>query len=548
MASRTYVKQSNDIWVISLSIDRATIQMLSLVTLLVVAAFLRLYQLGAESFWTDEVTMMYATHSGMEGVMQEIYGGRPSLFVILGYHWLNIFGTTEFSARLLSVVCGTAAVMALYQVGKELFNHRVGFIAAIIMTFVEFHVYQSQNYRYYAVYMIVMLLSFLYLNRFLRTGKKIYLIPYVAASILTFYAHGHGMLVVFGQGVFFLLQIWRYRPRIVYWIISEIVIFAGILPGLFITFRDFFSAQTDTASGMFTPATWIDLPTPFSLVRSLVRFIFYTPNYINFTILMIAIGFIVAFTWIFIRHTGFRTWLSNVKLLPNSLKNSLASDNKSLIFVLCWFIFPLILPFALSFIVAPMYVDRYVLAASPAFYLLIAFTLYQFRRIVPEAIIVGALLIMLIPGLYTYYYQAPVNEQWRDIAAYLEQNEHSNDVLVIASNDDNRMMQIEQSLDWYYRGNLPQCTIREDMTDDIERVQALEECIQGYDRVWVTALRWNGDAAFFGKLPPFFAGLDQAYNVSEHRSYTKSVLYLFEPAKATSAQVLKHIEVLGQTD
>lgn len=515
----------------SLAFSPATMRNISIVLLLVTAAFLRLYQISAESFWIDEVSMIKATTSGYEHVYEEIANGRPPLIVIVGYHWLNVMGVSEMTARLLSALAGIASVMLLYQTGKELFNHRVGLMAALIMTFAEFHIFQSQNFRYYGLYILVVMISFYYLQRYLQTGKRYALVPFVLASILTYYAHAHGLLVIFGQGVFVVLQFWRYRPRLIPWAISEVLILIGIAPGLYNLLGSFLGFNQGELS-TFTPATWIELPTAFSIVRSLIRFILYVPSYMSLVPWLLAVAFGLAALAFYIRRTGRQQWFSNVRALPSVVRDSFNEDNRWLFFIVCWFVFPLALPFVLSYLVAPMYVDRYVLAASPAFYLILAYGLYRLRNVLPEVTVLGAMLIVMVPGLVNNYYNADVNEQWRDITGVVMANEQSNDVVVFASNDPNRIIQVDDSFNYYYAGDLPQCLFREDMKDDVANVTALEDCIAGYDRVWVTALRWNGDADFAGGLPPFFETL--GYDVALHNDYTKSILYRFEPVNETA--------------
>ncbi|MBE7385263.1 MAG: glycosyltransferase family 39 protein [Leptolyngbya sp. SIO1E4] len=56
-----------------------------------------------------------------------------------GYYWLvaasfKVFGMTENAARFPNLVSGLLATFILYEIGKLLFNNRVGFLAALILS------------------------------------------------------------------------------------------------------------------------------------------------------------------------------------------------------------------------------------------------------------------------------------------------------------------------------------------------------------------------------------------------------------------------------
>ena len=66
---------------------RTTLLLLGLILLL--AATLRFYHLGTESFSYDEGIMIDVTGS-LDNVIANVAKGRPPLIVIAGYIWVNI--------------------------------------------------------------------------------------------------------------------------------------------------------------------------------------------------------------------------------------------------------------------------------------------------------------------------------------------------------------------------------------------------------------------------------------------------------------------------
>ncbi|HET6262756.1 MAG TPA: glycosyltransferase family 39 protein, partial [Chloroflexia bacterium] len=151
---------------------------------LALGATLRLYDLGRESYWLDEVIMLRAA----QGDVGSILGGtRPPVYVLLTHFWIQFFGTAEASTRLLPALFGTLSVLLTYVVGRELFGKRVGLVAALLMSLSAFQVYYSQEIRYYSLFVMCALLSYLLMMRAHKTGKPIYFALYGLAGIVMFY-------------------------------------------------------------------------------------------------------------------------------------------------------------------------------------------------------------------------------------------------------------------------------------------------------------------------------------------------------------------------
>jgi hypothetical protein len=70
--------------------------------------------------------------------------GFPSLYSFLQSGTILIFGQTIFALRFLSALAGALTAGAVYWLGKELFSHRVGLVAAIFMTGFAFAIHFSR--------------------------------------------------------------------------------------------------------------------------------------------------------------------------------------------------------------------------------------------------------------------------------------------------------------------------------------------------------------------------------------------------------------------
>src|SRR5436309_5828905 len=87
---------------------------MTLAVVLILATALRSWQLGQLSFWYDEVvTMRLAQAPGPGALLDrlfEIDATRAPLHPLLLQAWVRLFGTSEASARAMSVLCGVVTV------------------------------------------------------------------------------------------------------------------------------------------------------------------------------------------------------------------------------------------------------------------------------------------------------------------------------------------------------------------------------------------------------------------------------------------------------
>jgi hypothetical protein len=173
-----------------------------------------------------------------------------------------------------------------------------------------------------------------------------------------------------------------------------------------------------------------------------------------------------------------------------------------------------------------MYLDKYMIAASPALYLLVALGLFSIRKLVPLFASLAALTAMLIPGLF-YYYRVDVKEQWDEVAEYIMENSDGEEVVVFAPNFGDIIPQ--RSFTWYYPDPFRPCGLGDESgfldQDDIPK--DLMKCVSGYDHFWVIESHQSGDMNHFRF---FFQDPNQAnMRMLEEQHFVYDIrLYLFE--------------------
>ncbi len=426
-------------------VSQPTLSILFLLVLLV-GAFLRLYQLGIESFSYDEGIMIEATSSGWATVMANLARGRPPLIVLLGFGWIQLVGESELAVRLLPALMGIISIGLIFRIGQMLLNDVAGLIAAAVLSISAFHLFHSQDYRYYSLLTLMTLGStYFYLRCFvltvIKTTPSQSALPrtaqtghgdaqwqrrqwiewsfYVLFSALVYYAHYQGVFALVAQGLFFLTIWFRVSGKLRWrWFFSQIAIGLFLLPSFFRVLLDFTAGSQDGdfqgtigALGNLGPLSDPPFWLPFHTL--LVKY-----NFISISVfrqwpvvlacgLLLLIGITVAFR---------QSRNAKQPIFPSISLGALPWTQ--LRFLILWALCPVFIPFFLSKILSPMYLPRYTISALPAVCLALTVLFIAIRKVVPLWASLGILLILSAPGIATYY-ENDYKDQWRIAAEYV---------------------------------------------------------------------------------------------------------------------------------
>jgi mannosyltransferase len=472
---------------------------------------LRFYDLGGESYWYDEIIMVRVAQHNIWAIIK---GGRPPLYIILSHFWIKLFGTGEAATRSLSAIFGLASIPVIYLIGKELFNRRVGLIGAFLMAISQFQIYYSQDFRYYSLFVLMTLLSYFFLVIGLRNRNIINLSLYVLTSVLLFYTHTFGVFIIAAQNLYFLLR-WRcYRNSAIFWVISQAIILFAILPNILASL----GKVVEKKAG---PMNWLPEPSVWAPLITLRNFIGAGLDYPSLKTVIIGLSFFAVAAGLYILWTGKGRWVANVGDLLSGLTSMMSKGNEWLLLVL-WITIPILLPLVLSKIFGPMYHDRYMISASPAFYIILAFLVVRLGRVVPEVISLGLVVIIIAPGLYEFYV-SPVREQWREAANYVEQNSTKDDLIIFA---DGGSGQNRSTFNWYYRGDLPECGINKYAKDYAEIDREFVKCVKYAGRFWLVVREVPNPAPYLTEF--FLNNTKRNIKLITEQRFTKLTVYLFQ--------------------
>ncbi len=128
---------------------------------------------------------------------------HPPLHTLVLHYWMLIFGDGVYAVRALSFVTAVAGLVVFLLLGKMLFGRRPAFLALLLAALSPLMVYYGADGRMYAAVFFLSCLSALLFWRMLN-GEEDLKTPWFAATLALALTHVTGILVVFAQGAFLL--------------------------------------------------------------------------------------------------------------------------------------------------------------------------------------------------------------------------------------------------------------------------------------------------------------------------------------------------------
>lgn len=139
------------------------------ITLLAVA--LRFYKLGQWGFWIDEILEMKYSQEALANFFNH---SRVSVW-LLGVT-LRALGPSEWNARLAPALVGMLTIPLLYFPARKLFGSTVALVFALLLALSPWHLFWSQNARFYTFLMLFYALGQFFFFFWLETDRIGYLL------------------------------------------------------------------------------------------------------------------------------------------------------------------------------------------------------------------------------------------------------------------------------------------------------------------------------------------------------------------------------------
>jgi len=167
---------------------------------ILLGAVLRLYDLGGQSYWTDEAISIQVSKWPTSKLFAYFQvDPHPPLFYMLVKLW-SIAGVDEFWMRLISALAGMATILILTILAKKIYDETIAFLAGTLMAINPLLIYVSQELRAMALAGFFIALAFWGWQRMQEDGRK-GRIAAILGLTLAFYTHYYALFAI---PVFFL--------------------------------------------------------------------------------------------------------------------------------------------------------------------------------------------------------------------------------------------------------------------------------------------------------------------------------------------------------
>jgi len=469
------------------------------------AFVLRAYRLDAQELRGDEAFSISFSSRPIVGIVTTILRNlepHPPGSYVLWHGWLKLAGRSEFAARFPSVIFGTLTVVLVYTLGQRLLGRLSAHMAAVLAAVNPYLIWHSQEVRMYALAALLGLASSYTLLRAISVSKGLgyfritwespgkcrWWVGYGLITAVGLYAHYYLIFIVAAQAMSVFVLAWIERRgwsgRSIWqmlrpWLMAQAVLALLYLPWIVAARRVLSAYHGNADSPSLIEASG----------RCLRAFVLgETVNWQTATPFLIVFGLVAAV----------------------GVLNTARQHPWTALFLSTYLLLPVLAVWAAA-IRRPIFDERYLIAAAPPFYLLIAAGLMLPERPRPSIPQQGevkelyfrmenspascslrrlqlagqtlALLVILVGtgiSLNNYYFNPAYSKTrgWRELAHTLEQLGQPGDVIIQNYPD--------PTLWYYYRGSLPHLVLPASAPLDPDATSAeLQRLSRVYQRLWL---------------------------------------------------------------
>lgn len=203
--------------------------------LFVLALTVRLWNLGGQSLWVDEVLQFNISRQALSQMVQAIAGGAdnsPPVYHTLLHYVIVAGGTSEWALRLPSAVFGSLSVFLVYVIARQLGQTRGAPVAGLLLAISPLQVWYSQEARMYSLMVLLVLGQTVALLKALRLSSWPNWAVYCLVTIVALYTYPYTLLSCLGQGCWLALDPSRRRQVLRPWLLAIGVALLSFVPWL----------------------------------------------------------------------------------------------------------------------------------------------------------------------------------------------------------------------------------------------------------------------------------------------------------------------------
>jgi uncharacterized membrane protein len=463
---------------------------ISIWPVLMLAAFLRLFQLGAEGVWIDE---MYSIEDAIN-LSSGNLDLRPLYYLVLRV-WM-LLGSSDIVLRSLSVLLDLGTIYLAYRLCQFTLGKSAALVSALLLACSPIFVNHAQEIRMYALISCLTLAGSWAFAYALEKPALKHIATWALFRLLAVFTSPLMLLLVFADCVLMTFCYWDKLKQLKKFIYGLIFIGAAwsplVLPELIRGVFGFVQAHSEQYDAS------VDIGLTNTLSR-LTQFTVFWPIDRN------SMG---TESWMPLSFYKIVTLILLLTLIVGLAKVRFNRKSRVL-WIAAW----AFIPFVAQYVACETVMDgtiwrpRYLLYLAPYLIMLMGLGFDRIRQWQPlAAIAIAAFYLVAVVGGLQFYYAQDYRPQWNEIAAIVESQEQPNDVIV------NYTWMGHHNFPRYYQGDAELITLHlpRNFPEDERRamVQSESQTLPRSQRLWLVCQSGCREQEEFGLITEAVVGND----------------------------------------
>lgn len=292
----------------------------------------------------DEPFSIYIAQLDIISIIEQLStGNNPPLYEILLHFWIKLFGISEFSVRMPSLLFSCITLIFLFKIGISFFNKRIALYVSLIFIFSNYHIIFAHEARVYALMGMLSTISIFYYLKIITLNKsnKWHFYLLILANILLIYSHYFGVFVLLVISIHFIMNKEMRNKYFKHFFLSIGILIFLYLPNVLVVFNRFIDSSVN--------GTWIQPPSGFESIYNMLW------SFSNAPVVTVSVVVVLLSALI-------KTLVKRKIVKSNIIANKL---------IIIWFVFTFFFMFFISYWI-PVFFDRYLMSVSISFCLLVA--------------------------------------------------------------------------------------------------------------------------------------------------------------------------------
>ena len=379
---------------------------------LVLALLVRLLGVNSKPIWYDEAFSILYAETGPANILAGTLSldadsssadVHPPLYYFILWGWIQHFGASLFSVRLLSILAGLGIVAMTYQLATHWFSHRTAIASSLLVALAPFQVHFAQEIRMYGFAAFFLCLAYYCLEVGRQTSRIAWWLGFAVSAALAQYIHTISVFFL----IIFIVPVLLSRD------LKSIISLAWAGLGALIIYLPWL-VWLPSQFANIQAGYWIHTPGP---ERLFTLFLFYLPN------------LPVQGNWLF-PLLLISTFIISLCIYQTFILRGAQAKNKGMGLFYLSFAPPLLIWLVSQF--WPVYLERSMLPSHVFFCLWLGWVLSETRlpRLV-SSILLGMIVILFMYG----HFQNVTNSKfpyadYAHLAEYLRKERQSGDVII----------------------------------------------------------------------------------------------------------------------